>query len=170
MIPPMPGRRNQTSTGNIPKPSLTRKADRSPSTPLDDMIEKINLRRKTISEKLNDTCSPENAVDSMSPKSIAAISHDEKEELRKKVIKSPSKLLSPTYLSPISIKELNKNPSSPKRVHLVNLIVILSTDRKEEVKEQGQEENEMEADMEVEEEIKEEETKFKTDEEVEEII
>ncbi|GJV41121.1 hypothetical protein Tco_1419561 [Tanacetum coccineum] len=100
---------------------------------------------------------------------------------------------SPQNISPTSIKELNKNPSSPKRVHFVNSIVILSTDsdteeedvsstnacnldlggivkEKEEVKEQGKEENEMEADMEVEEEIKEEESEFETIEEVEEII
>ncbi|GKC25488.1 hypothetical protein Tco_1027638 [Tanacetum coccineum] len=126
---------------------------------------------------------------SMAPKSIAATSHDEKEELRKKGIKSPSKLLSPKYLSPTSIKELNKNPSSPKRVYFVNLIVILSTDSdteeedasstnacnlnlggmakgKEELKEKGKEDNEMEADMEVEE----EESEFETDEKIEEII
>ncbi|GJT94306.1 hypothetical protein Tco_1083151 [Tanacetum coccineum] len=129
----------------------------------------------------------------MASKSIAAISHDEREELRKKRIKSPSKFLSPKYLSPASIKELNKNPSAPKRVHFVNSIVILSTDSdteedddsstnacnlnlgstvkgKEEVKEQGKEENEMETDMEVEEEIDEEGSEFETDEEVEEII
>ncbi|GKD08725.1 hypothetical protein Tco_1188410 [Tanacetum coccineum] len=125
----------------------------------------------------------------MAPKSIAAISHDEREELRKKGIKNPSKLLSPKYLSPTSIKELNKNPSSLKRVHFVNSIVILSMDsdteeedvsstnacdlnlggmekRKEGVKEQGKEENEMETDMEVDE----EESEFETDEEVEEIL
>ncbi|GKD44726.1 MAK10-like protein, partial [Tanacetum coccineum] len=62
------------------------------------------------------------------PKGIAAISHDEREELRKKGIKSPSKFLSPKYLFPASIKELNKIPSAPKRVHFVNSIVILSTD------------------------------------------
>ncbi|GJZ77342.1 hypothetical protein Tco_0642014 [Tanacetum coccineum] len=65
---------------------------------------------------------------SMAPKSIAAISHDEREELRKKGIKSPSKLFSLKYLSPASIKELNKNPSAPKRVYFVNSIVILSKD------------------------------------------
>ncbi|GKA11688.1 hypothetical protein Tco_0691234, partial [Tanacetum coccineum] len=130
---------------------------------------------------------------SMAPKSIAAISHDEREELRKKGIKSPSKFLSLKYLSPASIQELNKNPSAPKRVHFVNSIVILSTDSdteeeddsstnacdlnlsgmvrgKEEVKEQGKEDNEMKTDTEVEEEIEEEESKFETDEEVEEII
>ncbi|GJS54968.1 hypothetical protein Tco_0628330 [Tanacetum coccineum] len=80
---------------------------------------------------------------SMAPKSIAAISHDEREELRKKGIKSPSKLLSPKYLSPTSIKELNKNPSSPN--------AFISTD--------------MEVD-----EVIEEESKFETDEEVEEIL
>ncbi|GKB17777.1 hypothetical protein Tco_0851700 [Tanacetum coccineum] len=131
--------------------------------------------------------------DSMAPKSIAAISRDEKKELIKKGIKSPSKLLSLKYLSPASIKELNKNPSSPKRVHFANSVVILSTNSyteeedvsstnvcnldlggmvkgKEEVKEQGKEENEMEADMEVKKEIEEEESEFETDEEVEEII
>ncbi|GKE55812.1 hypothetical protein Tco_1494997 [Tanacetum coccineum] len=64
----------------------------------------------------------------MAPKSIAAISHDEREELRKNGITIPSILLSPKYLSPASIKELNKNPSAPKRLHFVNSIVILSTD------------------------------------------
>ncbi|GJY57634.1 RNA-directed DNA polymerase, eukaryota, reverse transcriptase zinc-binding domain protein [Tanacetum coccineum] len=116
-----------TIWANIPKPSLTRKANRSPSTPLDDMIEKVNLLWNTIFEKLNDTSSPKNAGNSMAPKSTAAISYAEKEELRKKGFKSPSKLLSLKYLSPASIKELNKNPSSPKRVHFVNSIVILST-------------------------------------------
>ncbi|GKE60840.1 hypothetical protein Tco_1511207 [Tanacetum coccineum] len=129
----------------------------------------------------------------MAPKSIAAISHDEREELRRKGIKSPLKLISPKYLSPTSIKELNKNPTSPKRVHFVNSIVILSTNSdteeedvsttnacdlnlgsmvkgKEEVKEQGIDESEMKTDMEVEEVIEEEESGFETDEEVEEIL
>ncbi|GJT75847.1 hypothetical protein Tco_1042572 [Tanacetum coccineum] len=135
----------------------------------------------------------ENARNSMAPKSIAAISHDEREELRKKGINGQSKLLSLKYLSPASIKELNKNPSASKRVHFVNLIVILSTDSdteeedvsstntcdlnldgmvkgKEWVKEQDKEENEMETDMEVDEVIEEEESEFETDEEVEEIL
>ncbi|GJX11275.1 hypothetical protein Tco_0201134 [Tanacetum coccineum] len=75
----------------------------------DDMIGKINLLWKTVSEKLNDISTPENAGNSMAHKSIAAISHDEKEELRKKGIKSCSKLFSPKYLSPASIKELVRN-------------------------------------------------------------
>ncbi|GJS20457.1 hypothetical protein Tco_0449089 [Tanacetum coccineum] len=130
----------------------------------DDTIGKINLLWKTISEKLNNVSTHENAGNPMASKSIAAISHDEREELRKKRIKSPSKLLSLKYLSPASIKELNKNPSTPKRVHFVNSIVILSTDRA------SQERNEMETNLEVEEEIKEEESEIETDEEVEEII
>ncbi|GKA29189.1 hypothetical protein Tco_0715434 [Tanacetum coccineum] len=157
------------------------------------MIGKINLLWKTISEKLNNVSTPNNTGNPMAPKSIATISHDEREELRKKGIKSPTKLLSLKYLCPASIKELNKNPSAPKRVHFVNLIVILSTDsdtEKEddsstnannldlggmvkgrvEIKEQGKEENEMETGMEVEEEIKEEGREFEIDEEVEEII
>ncbi|GJY55166.1 hypothetical protein Tco_0446830, partial [Tanacetum coccineum] len=122
----------------------------------DDMIRKINLLWKTVSEKLNDASPPENAGNSMAPKSISAISHDEKAELRKKGIKSPLKLLSLKYLSPASIKELNKNPSSPKRVHFINSIIILSPDSKEE--------DEIETDMEV------EESEFETDEEVKEIF
>ncbi|GJW96088.1 hypothetical protein Tco_0177896 [Tanacetum coccineum] len=125
----------------------------------------------------------------IAPKSIVAINHDEREEIKKKGIKSPSKIFSLKYLSPASIKELNKNPSALKRVHFINSIVILSTyidteeeedsstnacdlnlgsmvKGKEEVKEQGKEENEMETDKEVEE----EESEFETDEEVEEII
>ncbi|GKE33581.1 hypothetical protein Tco_1452903 [Tanacetum coccineum] len=112
----------------------------------DDMIGKINLLWKTISEKLNDASTPKNAGNSMAPKSIAVISHAEKEELKKKGIKSPSKLFSLKYLSPASIKELNKNLSAPKRVHFVNLIVILSkdSDRKEEVEELFDDETEEE--------------------------
>ncbi|GKF01525.1 hypothetical protein Tco_0028448 [Tanacetum coccineum] len=112
----------------------------------DDMIGKINLLWKTVSEKLNDASTPENAGNSMAPKSITVISHAEKEELKKKGIKSPSKLFSLKYLSPASIKELNKNLSAPKRVHFVNSIVILSkdSDRKEEVEEVFDDETEEE--------------------------
>ncbi|GKE56874.1 hypothetical protein Tco_1496059 [Tanacetum coccineum] len=82
--------------------------------------------------------------------------------------------------------------SSPKRVHFVNSIVILSTDSdtkeeddsstnvcdlnpsgmvkgKEEVKEKGKEEDE-ETNMEVEEVIEEEESEFETDEEVQQVV
>ncbi|GKF19485.1 hypothetical protein Tco_0068123, partial [Tanacetum coccineum] len=134
---------------------------------------------KTVSEKLSNLSAPENTGNPMAPKSIAAISHEEREELKKKGIKSLSKLLSPKYLAPASIKELNKNPSAPKRVYFVNLIIILSTDSdteeeddsstnacdrnlggmvegKAEVKEKGKEENEMETDIEFDEEIEEE--------------
>ncbi|GKF93180.1 hypothetical protein Tco_0279899, partial [Tanacetum coccineum] len=48
------------------------------------MIGKINLFWKTVSEKLNNVSTPENAGNHMAPKSIAAISHDERKELRKK--------------------------------------------------------------------------------------
>ncbi|GJT62711.1 hypothetical protein Tco_1006244 [Tanacetum coccineum] len=129
---------------------------------------------------------------SMASKSIVAISHVEREELRKKGIKSPSKLISPKYLSLASIKELDKNLSASKRVHFVNSIVILSKDSdteedvsstntcrhdlgkmtrgNKEVKKQGMEEDEMETDVEVEEVIEEEESEFETDEEIEEIL
>ncbi|GKB60403.1 hypothetical protein Tco_0916589 [Tanacetum coccineum] len=134
-----------------------------------------------------------NAGNSMAPKSIAAISHAKKEELRKKGIKSPSKLFSPKYLSPASIKELNKNPSAPKRVRFINLIVILSTDSdkeeedisstntheyelsgmvrtNEEVKEQGKKGDKMETDNEVEEVFKDKESVWEAEEEVKEVF
>nr|GEU84595.1 hypothetical protein [Tanacetum cinerariifolium] len=158
----------------------------------DDMIGKINLSWKTVSEKLNDVSTLKSAGNFMAPKSVTAISHVKKEELRMKGIKSPSKLFSPKYLSPASIKELNENLSASKRVHFVNSIVILSKDRdtkkyvsstnvckhdlgkitggNKEVKEQGNEEDEMETDIEVEKVIEEEESVFKTDEEVKEIL
>ncbi|GKF11849.1 hypothetical protein Tco_0049775, partial [Tanacetum coccineum] len=109
----------------------------------DDMIGKINLLWKTVSEKLNNVSIPENARNFMAPKSIASINHAEREELRKKGIKSLSKLLSPKYLSPAG---------------------------KEEVNEQAMKESEMKADLKIDEVSKEEEGEFLIDEEVEEIL
>ncbi|GJY02679.1 hypothetical protein Tco_0360831 [Tanacetum coccineum] len=157
------------------------------------MFGKINLLWKTISEKLNSMSTPGNAGNPMAPKSIAVISHDKREDLMKKGIKSLSKLLSPKYLSPASIKELNKNPSALKHIHFVNSMVILCTEsdtdeedtsststhkhklddmvkRNKEIKKQGKEEDGMETDMKVEEVIEEEESEFKTDEEVKEVF
>ncbi|GJU97339.1 retrovirus-related pol polyprotein from transposon TNT 1-94 [Tanacetum coccineum] len=56
-------------------------------------------------------------------------------EPRGKGIKSPSKLLSPKYLSLSSLAKQNRNPSSPKRVYFVNSIVILNKEDK--AKEEG---------------------------------
>ncbi|GKE35695.1 hypothetical protein Tco_1455017 [Tanacetum coccineum] len=159
----------------------------------DDMIGKNNLLWKTVSEKLNDISTPENAGKSMAPKSIAAISQVEREELKKKGIKSPSKLFSLKYLSLASIKELNKNSSALKRVYFVNSIVVLSKDsdieeedvsstnarehdlkimvrRKEEAKEQCKEEDEIGTTEEVEELFEDEESEKETEEEVEEVF
>nr|GEV49647.1 hypothetical protein [Tanacetum cinerariifolium] len=110
----------------------------------------------------------------IAPKSIATISHDKREELRKKVFKSMSKLFFIKYLSLASIKELNKNPSALKRVHFVNSVVILSKDidteedvsstnacrrnldkmmrGNEEVKEEGNDEDDIETNVKVKEE------------------
>ncbi|GJV48302.1 hypothetical protein Tco_1438514 [Tanacetum coccineum] len=149
-------------------------------------------RTQTFTNPQNESISIHSSRNSMAHKNIAAISHDEKEELRKKGIKSLSKLFSPKYLSPASIKELKKNPSAPKRVHFVNSIIILSKDsdteedtsstnahehelndmerRSEGIKEHGKEDDEIETDMEVEEVIEEEESEFETDEEVKEVF
>nr|GEU30137.1 hypothetical protein [Tanacetum cinerariifolium] len=58
-----------------------------------------------------------------------------REELRGKGIKSPSKLLSPKYLSQSSLAKQSRNLSSPKCVHFVNSIVTLNKEDK--AKEQG---------------------------------
>ncbi|GKF62386.1 hypothetical protein Tco_0182440, partial [Tanacetum coccineum] len=159
----------------------------------DDMIGKINLLWKIASEELNNVTSTENAGNHIALKSVAAISHDEREELRKIGVKSPLKLLSLKYLSPASIRELNKNPSSPKRVHFVNSIVILNTNSgteekyvsftnacslniggttggRDEVKEQGTEETMMKSSLEINEESDEEGDESETEEEVEEML
>ncbi|GJR94735.1 protein kinase-like domain, concanavalin A-like lectin/glucanase domain protein [Tanacetum coccineum] len=143
----------------------------------DDMVGKINILWKTVSEKLNDAPVPESAGNSMASKNIASISHIKREELRRKGIKSPSKLFSPKYLSPASIIKLNKNPSAPKRVHFVNSIVILS---KESEAKEGETTTDItpehshnitkEAKDEVKEVMEEEESEVETDEEVEEIL
>nr|GEZ51909.1 hypothetical protein [Tanacetum cinerariifolium] len=105
----------------------------------------------------------QNEENSMAPKSIAAISHDEWEELKQKGVKSLTKLFSLKYLSPASIKELNKNSSAPKH----DLVKI--TRGNEEVKEQDKEEDEIETNVKVKKVIEEEASEFETDEEVEEI-
>nr|GEY26056.1 hypothetical protein [Tanacetum cinerariifolium] len=52
-------------------------------------------------------------------------------EAQKEWNKKPVKATLPKYLSPESIKELNKNLSAPKRVHFVNSIIILSKAKEE---------------------------------------
>ncbi|GJU79812.1 protein kinase-like domain, concanavalin A-like lectin/glucanase domain protein [Tanacetum coccineum] len=99
-----------------------------------------------------------------------------KEEIRSKGIKSPSKLLSPKYLSQSSIIEQNKNPLSLNHVHFVNSIIILN--KENEAEEEGSVEpsktnytdrknaNETDEEVESEKEV-EEETKGETKEEEE---
>ncbi|GJU15855.1 hypothetical protein Tco_1143821 [Tanacetum coccineum] len=141
------------------------------------MIKKINLLWKTVSEKLNDAPVPKSVGDSMASENTASISHIEREELRRKGIKSPSKLFSPKYLFTASIIELDKNLSAPKRIHLVNSIVILSEES--EAKEGETTTNitpehghniTKEVKDEVKEVIDEEESEVETDEEIEEIL
>ncbi|GKE50119.1 hypothetical protein Tco_1481377 [Tanacetum coccineum] len=141
------------------------------------MIKKINLLWKTISENLNDAPILESAGDSMASKNIASINHIEREELRRKGVKIPSKLFSPKYLSLASIIKLDKNPLVSKRVHFVNSIVILIEESEDE---QGETTTYItpkhghnitkEANDEVKEVIDEEENEVETDEEIEEIL
>nr|GEU59962.1 hypothetical protein [Tanacetum cinerariifolium] len=141
------------------------------------MIGKINLSYKIVFEKLNDAPISESARNSIASKNITLISHIEREELRRKGIKIPSKLFSPKYLSPTSIIELNKKQSALKRVYFVNSIVILG---KESEGEDGETTTNTtpehgynitnEAKEEVKEVIDEEESEVVIDEEVKEIL
>ncbi|GJV41697.1 zinc finger, CCHC-type containing protein [Tanacetum coccineum] len=77
-------------------PTTLRIAWKTPNKPLlnthlhvsmkreDEMIGKINLLWKTVFEKLNNASAPKNT------RSLGSISHDEKEELKKNGIKSPT--------------------------------------------------------------------------------
>ncbi|GJY95360.1 hypothetical protein Tco_0511721, partial [Tanacetum coccineum] len=88
-----------------------------------------------VSEKLDDT-PIRNTVGSLTAQmNFMSTNYPTKEELRGNGIKSPSKLLSPKYLSQSSLAEQNRNPSSPKRVYFVNSIVILNKEDKD--KEEG---------------------------------
>ncbi|GJZ01205.1 hypothetical protein Tco_0519166, partial [Tanacetum coccineum] len=139
------------------------------------MIGKINNLWKADSENFDDTPTPDTAGNSMAHMNLASTNRIEKEELLSKGIKSPSKLLYSEYLSRASLEELNKNPSSPKCVHFINSIVILS--KESEAKEKGSvEPNEAECynhkrTVEAKEEVKEEsekELEEETEEETEE--
>ncbi|GJY60078.1 hypothetical protein Tco_0459970 [Tanacetum coccineum] len=101
----------------------------------DDMISKINLLWKTISERLDDTPVRNTVGSPTAQMNFTSTNYPTKEDLRGKEIKSPSKLLSPKYLSQSSLAEQNRKPSSPKRVHFVNSIVILN--KEDEAKEEG---------------------------------
>ncbi|GJW66513.1 hypothetical protein Tco_0120937 [Tanacetum coccineum] len=92
----------------------------------------------------------------MAHKSIAAFTHDEKEELRKKGIKSPID----------SDTREKDTPSTYEHKYELDDMVRKS----EGIKEQGKEDDEIETDMEVEEVIEEEVSEFETDEEVKEVF
>ncbi|GKG03933.1 hypothetical protein Tco_0314320 [Tanacetum coccineum] len=92
----------------------------------DDMINKINLWWKAVSEKLDDAPIRDTAENLAAQMNFTSTNDPTREELRGKGIKIPSKLLSLKYLSQSSLAEQNRNPSSPKRIHFVNSIVILN--------------------------------------------
>ncbi|GJY77804.1 hypothetical protein Tco_0483605 [Tanacetum coccineum] len=92
----------------------------------DDMISKINLLWKAVSEKLDDTPIRNTIGNPATQMNFTSTNEPTREELRGKGIKSPSKLLSPKYLSQSSLAEQNRKPSSSKRVHFVNSIFILN--------------------------------------------
>ncbi|GJR42605.1 hypothetical protein Tco_1310708 [Tanacetum coccineum] len=101
----------------------------------DDMISKINLWWKTVSKKLDDTPICNTAGSPAAQMNFTSTNDPTREELRGNGIKIPSKLLSPKYLSQSSLAEQNKNHSSPKCGHFVNLVVILN--KEDEAEEEG---------------------------------
>nr|GEV94183.1 hypothetical protein [Tanacetum cinerariifolium] len=96
----------------------------------DDVINKTNILWKAISKKFNDTPTRDATENSMAHMNVVSINHQKKEELRSKGIKSPLKLHSLKYLSWAYLEEQDMNPSSPKRVHFINSIVILNKESK----------------------------------------
>ncbi|GKA75916.1 hypothetical protein Tco_0782294, partial [Tanacetum coccineum] len=90
---------------------------------------------KAISEKLDDTPTHNTVGNPTAQMNFASTNYPTKEELQGKGIKILSKLLSLIYLSQSSLAEQNRNPSSPKRVHFVNSIIILN--KEDEAKEEG---------------------------------
>ncbi|GJX66100.1 hypothetical protein Tco_0300443 [Tanacetum coccineum] len=98
----------------------------------DDIISKINLLWKAISEKLDDGPICDTAGNPAAQMNFTSTKDTTREELQSKGIKSPSKLLSLKYLSWSSLAEQNRNPSSLKRVHFINSIVILKKEDKAE--------------------------------------
>ncbi|GJR91620.1 zinc finger, CCHC-type containing protein [Tanacetum coccineum] len=77
-------------------PATRRTIDQSAG---DDMISKVNLLWKTVSEKLDDTPLCDTAGGPTAQMNFTSTDYHTKEELRSKGIKIPSKLLSPKYLS-----------------------------------------------------------------------
>nr|GEZ69254.1 hypothetical protein [Tanacetum cinerariifolium] len=57
---------------------------------------------------------------------VKTLTVNESETPSSKGIKIPSKLLSPKYQSQSSLGEQNRNSFSPKRVHFINTIIVLS--------------------------------------------
>ncbi|GJS30100.1 hypothetical protein Tco_0490720 [Tanacetum coccineum] len=136
----------------------------------DDMISKINLLWKAVFEKLDDAPIRDAIGNPAAQMNFTSTNDPTREELLGIGIKSPAKLLSPKYMSQSSLAKQNRNPSSLKRVHFVNSIVILNKEDKamEEgnVKTSTTEYEDHEMTMESEEEF-EEETKDEIEEEEE---
>ncbi|GJU53225.1 MAK10-like protein [Tanacetum coccineum] len=104
----------------------------------DDMVSKINLLWKAVSEKLDDTPTRNTAGNPTAQMNFASTNYLTKEELRGKGIKSPSKLLSLKYLSQSSLddeaKESAKSRATEYKDH------EMTVEREEEFKEETEEE------------------------------
>ncbi|GJZ77099.1 hypothetical protein Tco_0641771 [Tanacetum coccineum] len=92
----------------------------------DEAINKINTLWKVVSEKYNNAPTHDIAKNSIVHANV--VSHDHQDSgtlLNKGIIKSPSNLFSPKYQAQLSLREENRNSSSPKCIHFVNTITIV---------------------------------------------
>ncbi|GJY64991.1 hypothetical protein Tco_0466451 [Tanacetum coccineum] len=96
------------------------------STRIHNSINAITICPKQLNKHHDDKSKGEEREERSNPENLDTTDHPMKEELRSDGIKSPSKLLSPKYLSQSSLAEQNRYPSSLKRVHFINSIIILN--------------------------------------------
>ncbi|GKC21452.1 zinc finger, CCHC-type containing protein [Tanacetum coccineum] len=92
----------------------------------DEIINKINILCKIVSDKLDNTPTRDILKKFVGHSNV--VSHNYQEDgahPNKGIIKDPSKLFSPKYQAQSSVGEQNRNSSSGKRVQFVNTITIM---------------------------------------------
>ncbi|GKD68500.1 hypothetical protein Tco_1322590, partial [Tanacetum coccineum] len=96
------------------------------STRIHSSINAITICPNQLNKHHDDKSKGEELEERSNPENLDTTDHPMKEELRSKGIKSPLKLLSLKYLSRSSLTKQNRNPTSPKRIHFINSIIILN--------------------------------------------
>ncbi|GJR36286.1 hypothetical protein Tco_1211970 [Tanacetum coccineum] len=111
------------------------KASSSLLTKDQETLTKPLMLGRVISEKNDNAPTRDIAKDSMACINVVSHAHHESGSPLNKGIKIPSKLLSLKYQSQSSLGEQNRNSSSPKHVHFINIITIIS--KEDELRETG---------------------------------